>query len=59
MLRRAPQDAVEISNFASAVRSLSRFKMPDPTEGWGGNWLTYLPRHTLPAVATRVVGYEQ
>jgi phytoene dehydrogenase-like protein len=42
MWRRAPQDAAEIRNFASAIRSLSKFKMPGPTEGWGGNWLTYL-----------------
>jgi phytoene dehydrogenase-like protein len=42
MLRRASQDAAEIRHFASAIRSLSKFKMPDPTEGWAGNWLTYL-----------------
>jgi len=42
MLSRAPRDAAEIRNFASAIRSLSKFKMPDPTEGLGGNWLTYL-----------------
>src|SRR5246127_3325630 len=42
MLKRAPQDEAEIRHFASAIRSLSKFKMPDPTEGWVGNWLTYL-----------------
>ena len=42
MLRRAPQDAAEIRHFASAIRSLSKFKMPDLAEGWAGNWLTYL-----------------
>ena len=42
MLRRAPQDAAEIGKFASAIRSLSKFKMPDPAEGWAGNLLTYL-----------------
>ena len=42
MLRRAPQDAGEIRHLASAIRSLSKFKLPDPTEGWAGNWLTYL-----------------
>jgi phytoene dehydrogenase-like protein len=42
MLRRAPQDAAEIRHLASAIRSLSKFKMPDPTEGWAGNWFTYL-----------------
>jgi len=42
MLRQAPQDAGEIRHFVSAIRSLSKFKLPDPTEGWAGNWLTYL-----------------
>ncbi len=42
MLIRAPQDAAEIGQFALAIRSLSEFKMPDPTAGWGTNWLTYL-----------------
>ena len=65
MLRRAPQDAVEISNFASAVRSLSRFKMPDPTEGLGGNWLTYLRDipylpllHDLSSMSSKEYGYK-
>jgi len=46
MLRRAPQDAAEIRHFASAIRSLSKFKIPDPTGGWAGNWLAYL--HDVP-----------
>ena len=65
MLRRAPQDAVEISNFASGVRSLSRFKMPDPTEGWGSNWLTYLRDipylpllHDLSSMSSKEYGYK-
>ncbi len=65
MLRRAPEDAVEIGNFASTVRSLSRFKMPDPTEGWGGNWLTYLRDlpylpllHDLSSMSSKEYGYK-
>ena len=65
MLRRAPQDAAEIHNFASAIRSLSKFKMPDPTEGWGGNWLTYLRDipylpllHELSDMSSKEYGYK-
>jgi phytoene dehydrogenase-like protein len=65
MLRRAPQDAAEIRNFASAIRSLSKFKMPDPTEGWGGNWLTYLRDipylpllHELLDMSSKEYGYK-
>ena len=42
MLIRAPQDEAEIRQFALAIRSLSEFKMPDPTAGWASNWLIYL-----------------
>ena len=42
MLKRAPEDASQIRGFSSAIRSLSKFKMPDPTEGWGDNWLTLI-----------------
>jgi phytoene dehydrogenase-like protein len=41
-LRRAPQDAVEIRRFASAIRNLSNFPMPDLTMPWPGNWLALL-----------------
>ena len=65
LLRRAPQDAAEIRNFASAVRSLSKFKMPDPTEGWGNNWLTYLRDiyylpllHKLSDMSSKEYGYK-
>jgi phytoene dehydrogenase-like protein len=65
MLRRAPQDAPEISNFASAIRSLSKFKIPDPSEGLGGNWLTYLRDlpylpllHDLSAMSSKEYGYK-
>ena len=65
MLRRSPQDAAEIGEFASAIRSLSKFKMPDPTEGWGGNWLTYLRDlpylpllHDLSNMSSKEYGYK-
>ncbi len=65
MLRRAPQDAVEIRKFASAIRSLSKFKMPDPAEGLGGNWLAYLRDipylpllHELSAISSKEYGYK-
>jgi phytoene dehydrogenase-like protein len=65
MLRRAPQDTTEIRNFASAIRSLSKFKMPDPTQGWGGNWLTYLRDipylpllHELTEMSSKEYGYK-
>ena len=46
LLQRAPQDAAEIKRFASAVRRLAKFAIPDPTEPWPRNWLTLL--RTLP-----------
>jgi phytoene dehydrogenase-like protein len=46
MLNRAPEDAEEVRHLTSAIRSLSKFRMPDPTEGWASNWLTYL--HDVP-----------
>jgi len=65
MLRRAPQDAAEIRNFASAIRKLSKFKMPEPTEGWGDNWLTYLRDipylpllHELSDMSSKEYGYK-
>ncbi len=65
MLRRAPQDAAEIRNFVSAIRSLTKFKMPDPAGGWGGNWLTYLRDipylpllHELSNISSREYGYK-
>ena len=65
LLRRAPQDAAEIRNFASSLRSLSKFKMPDPTEGWGDNWLTYLRDipylpllHELSDMSSKEYGYK-
>jgi phytoene dehydrogenase-like protein len=65
MLRRSPQDAAEIHNFGSAIRSLSKFKMPDPAEGWGGNWRTYLRDipylpllHELSDMSSKEYGYK-
>jgi phytoene dehydrogenase-like protein len=46
MLNRAPEDSEEVRHLTSAIRSLSKFRMPDPTEGWASNWLTYL--HDVP-----------
>lgn len=49
LLQRAPQDAAEIRRFASAVRRLARFSLPDPTEPWPRKWATIL--RTLPYLA--------
>ncbi|HEX3662182.1 MAG TPA: NAD(P)/FAD-dependent oxidoreductase [Acidobacteriaceae bacterium] len=46
LLERAPQDAAAIGEFTDAVRDLSRFRMPDPSEGLAENWLPLL--HDLP-----------
>jgi phytoene dehydrogenase-like protein len=42
LLKRTPQDKVQIRHFAADIRSLCKLKMPDPTEGWAANWLTWL-----------------
>jgi phytoene dehydrogenase-like protein len=42
MLKRAPQDTAQIRRFASAVRRLGKFKMPDPAAGWASNLMTLL-----------------
>ena len=42
LIERAPQDVHEIHHFASTIRRLSGFEMPDFSRGWTGNWLTYL-----------------
>jgi phytoene dehydrogenase-like protein len=46
MLARSPRDAAEIRRFASEVRRLAKFRIPDPTAGWSSNLLTML--HDLP-----------
>ena len=42
LLERAPQDAKQIRSFASAIRRLRAFKMPDPSKSWVGNAPTLL-----------------
>ena len=49
LLQQAPQDAAEIRRFASAVRRLARFTLPDPNEDWPRKWATLL--RTLPYLA--------
>ena len=46
LLRQAPQDAVEIRRFASAIRRFAKLTIPDPTEPWPRYWLTMA--RTLP-----------
>jgi len=38
LLKRAPQDSAAIREYTDAVRSLSRFRIPDPSEGLAENW---------------------
>ncbi|MGB6869707.1 MAG: NAD(P)/FAD-dependent oxidoreductase [Acidobacteriaceae bacterium] len=42
LLKRAPHDTPAILEFTDAVRSLSRFRIPDPSEGLAQNWLPLL-----------------
>jgi len=42
LLANAPQDAAAIGRFMSAVRSLAKLELPDPTERWSRRWLTLL-----------------
>jgi phytoene dehydrogenase-like protein len=42
MLQQAPEDAHQVRDFTSAIRSLCHFKMPDPTAAWTSNWGTLL-----------------
>ncbi|MGA8531226.1 MAG: NAD(P)/FAD-dependent oxidoreductase, partial [Acidobacteriaceae bacterium] len=46
LLKRAPQDTAAILEFTEAVRRLSHFRMPDPSEGLAQNWRPLL--HDLP-----------
>src|SRR5271157_2978527 len=46
MLKRSPQDAAEVRRFASAIRSLGKFKMPLLAGGWAAPLLALL--HDLP-----------
>lgn len=61
LLRRAPRDAMAIRDFADDVRSLSRFRMLDPSEGPGRNWLGLLedlPRLPLLRRLSRMSGAD-
>lgn len=61
LLKRTPQDAAAIGEFTDAVRSLSRFEMPDPSEGLAENWLPLLhdlPRFPLLYRLSRVSGKD-
>ena len=42
LLKHAPQDAAEIRRFTSAIRRLSKLKMPDAAAGWAANLFTLL-----------------
>jgi phytoene dehydrogenase-like protein len=42
MLKHAPEEAKQIHQFASAVRRLTKFELPDPSAGFIGNWQAYL-----------------
>lgn len=42
LLRRAPQDGKAIRDLTHTIRALSRFRVPDPTAGFGDNWLNML-----------------
>jgi phytoene dehydrogenase-like protein len=53
LLKRAPQDAAEISRFASAIRRLAKLPMPDPAEPFLTAFRT-LPAFTLLRDLSRV-----
>ena len=61
MLRFAPEDAVEIHLFASTLRSLTKFELPDPTGSFAANWKAYLrdiPRLPLLRRLTRTTSCQ-
>jgi phytoene dehydrogenase-like protein len=61
LLKRAPQDTPAILEFTDAVRSLTHFRMPDPSEGLAQNWrplLHDLPRFPLLRRLSRMSGKE-
>lgn len=61
LLKRCPQDTAAILDFTDAVRSLSRFRIPDPSEGLAENWrplLQDLPRLPLLRKLGRISGRE-
>ncbi|HZZ40630.1 MAG TPA: NAD(P)/FAD-dependent oxidoreductase [Acidobacteriaceae bacterium] len=61
LLKRAPQDTAAILEFTDAVRSLSHFRMIDPSEGLAENWwplLQDLPRLPLLRRLSRMSGKD-
>lgn len=61
LLRQAPQDANEIRRFASDVRRLFKFRLPDPSLSFFGNLPTYvrdLPYMPLLRRLTRITSSE-
>jgi phytoene dehydrogenase-like protein len=42
LLERAPQDAAAIRALTRDIRTLSKFRIPEPGKGWSTNWRTYL-----------------
>lgn len=61
LLLRTPRDAPAIWEFAGTLRSLSKFRMVDPSEGLGENWLNLLkdlPRLPLLQKLSRISGAE-
>ena len=61
LLKRAPQDRAAILEFTDAVRSLSHFRMVDPSDGLAENWLPLLqdlPRFPLLRRLSRMSGKD-
>ena len=61
LLKRAPQDRAAILEFTGAVRSLSHFRIVDPSDGLAENWrplLKDLPRLPLLRKLGRMSGKE-
>jgi phytoene dehydrogenase-like protein len=48
MMKLAPEESRAICEFTSTVRSLTRFKLPNPSLGLAGNWATYI--HDVPCL---------
>jgi len=61
LLRRAPQDGVAIRDLARSIRSLSKFRMLDPSGGLADNWqnmLRDLPVFPLLGKLSKISGKE-
>lgn len=60
-LKRAPQDEKAIRSFAGDIRRIATFKLPDPSLGFFGNFMTYLralPYATLLRRLSRISSAE-